>query len=146
MNQVQKVYKLLTAMKSRSSNGSSLKNDPMILNENKFGYDPDEYDDEPSDYVNSETAYTEDDLSKDTAEEFEEDDDEFVDVDDDEDLDELDNEVLDDSDVDEDDPINDDVSDYPSSNPAAFHQDDKKPVYIKDMPYIDHARPGVTSH
>jgi ribonuclease E len=110
----------------------------MNLNNNRFGYDPDEYDDEPSDYVNSDTALPEDDLSKDTAEEFEEDDDEFVEVDDDEDLDELDSEVLDDSDVDEEDPINDDVSDYPESEDTeASYNEGKKPVFIKDMPYID---------
>jgi hypothetical protein len=143
MNQVQKVYKLLTAMKSRSVNGFSLKDNPMIVNENKFGYDPDEYDDEPSDYVNSETAYDADDLSRDSAEEFEDDDDLEDIEDDDDDFVEL---TDDESDVDEDAPINDDVSDYPSSNSAAFHQEGKKPVYIKDMPYIDHATPGVTSH
>ena len=109
----------------------------MILQENRFGYDPDEYDDEPSDYVNSETAYDADDISE--AEE-----DDLEDVADEED--DLDNEVIDDTDVDEDDAINDDVSDYPSTEPAAFHGEGKKPVYIKDMPYIDHATPGVTSH
>lgn len=120
----------------------------MILEENKFGYDPDNYDDEPSDYVNSDNAYNADDLSRDTAEEFEEEDDdlaeeegddEFVEVDDDDDLDDLDNEVLDDdTEVDEDDPINDDVTDYPSSNdPEAFSEEGRKQVYIKDMPYID---------
>ncbi len=128
----------------------------MILEEHKFGYDPDNYDDEPSDYVNSDNAYDADDLSRDSAEEFEENDDlvgeeaddEFAANDDDDDLDELDDETLnDDTDVDEDDPINDDVNDYPSStDPAAFNEEGRKPVYIKDMPYIDHATPGVTSH
>lgn len=114
----------------------------MIINNNRAGYDPDQYDDEPSDYVNSETAYDADDLSRDTAEEFD------TEKDDDEELDDegLEDDVVDDSEVDEDDPINDDVSDYPSSDPAAFHNEGKNPVYIKDMPYIDHATPGVTSH
>ncbi len=122
----------------------------MTLANNKFGYDPDNYDDEPSDYVNSDNAYNADDLSRDSADEFEEDEDdlaaeeedEFVEVDDDDDdLDELDNEVLDDDDteVDENDPINDDVNDYPSSTDpeSSFSEEGKKAVYIKDMPYID---------
>lgn len=124
-------------MKSRSMNDFSLKDNPMILNNDRPGYDPDQYDDEPSDYVNSETAYTADDLA-----EFGKDDDDL-----DEDGDVLENEEdeFDDSDVDEDDPINDDVTDYPETEPAARHEE-KKPVYIKDMPYIDHATPGVTSN
>ena len=108
----------------------------MILNNNNPGYNPDQYDDEPSDYVNSDTAYStgiaEDDDDLDD-EEIAEDEDPEVDYDKDE------------TDVGEDDPINDDVSDYPQTDPAAQHAD-KKPVYIKDMPYIDHATPGVTSH
>jgi len=126
----------------------------MILNENRFGYDPDNYDDEPSDYVNSDNAEVADDLSRDSAEEFEDEDDDLADTSEDHDLeddveDDEDPEAdydEDDSDVTEDDPINDDVTDYPQSDPAAFHQEGKKPVYIKDMPYIDHATPGVTSN
>ena len=126
----------------------------MILQENKFGYDPDNYDDEPSDYVNSDNAYVADDLSRDTAEELEDDDDDVVNAEEVDDLeddfeDDEDPEVdydEDDSDVTEDDPINDDVTDYPSSQPAAFQDEGKKPVYIQDMPYIDHATPGVTSN
>ena len=126
----------------------------MIFDENKFGYDPDNYDDEPSDYVNSDNAYNADDISSDSAEEFNSEEDDEVagtdnnDLEDDFEEDE-DPEVdydEDDSDVTEDDPINDDVTDYPSTEPAAFHSEVKKPVYIKDMPYIDHATPGVTSN
>ena len=118
----------------------------MILQENKFGYDPDKYDDEPSDYVNTGTAYNADDISEPEEDELEEDVLEEDALEDDA-LDDLDNEVIDDeTDVDEDDPINDDESDYPATEPAAFNGEDKKPVYIKDMPYIDHATPGVTSY
>ncbi len=122
----------------------------MILNNNRFGYDPDQYDDEPSDYVNSENVYDADDLSRDSAEEFDRDDD---DLDENEDLFDDDEEAEaevdydeDDSDVAGDDPINDDVTDYPGTEPAAQTQHKGNPVYIKDMPYIDHATPGVTSN
>jgi len=113
----------------------------MILQGNNFGYDPDNYDDEPSDYVNADNNRDLEDEDDDVvaADDIDDLDDDFEDEDPEVDYDE------DDSDVTEDDPINDDVTDYPSSQPAAFNSEGKKPVYIKDMPYIDHATPGVTS-
>jgi len=106
------------------------------------GYDPDNYDDEPSDYVNSAADYPADDLSRDSEDELidEEDDGDLSDDDVAEEVDEYD-----DSDVADDDAVNDDVTDYPTSETDSLHGD-RKPVYIQDMPYIDHATPGITSH
>ena len=55
----------------------------------------------------------------------------------------LEDDELDDTDVEEEDFINDDNEEYTA--PAA-ELNERKPVYIKDMPYIDHAMPGVTSN
>ena len=173
MNPVPKAFKSINYTQ-KLPGGSFLKPLRMITQKNLSGYDPDQFDQEPADYVNDNANYPADDLSRDTADELiPDDDDDLVtedddladddlDLDDDTDEDDtaladddlsddyeeedVDEDELDDTDVDEDDAINDDVTDNPVSDPAAHREQTDNPVYIKDMPYVDHATPGVTSH